>query len=103
MISSFQGLADGADQGTCRFADKLIDPAHILAGQSGNGTVIGHADKQRSTLGIGKGRHFRGQGSRIANIRLELAGAVFAAGNLFKRFSMEIIVSFSGIFDTVAG
>jgi hypothetical protein len=44
-----------------------------------------HADKQRSTLGVGNGRHFRGQGFRIANIGLELAGAVLTAGYLFLK------------------
>ncbi|MDD4455146.1 MAG: hypothetical protein PHI67_07535 [Candidatus Methanomethylophilaceae archaeon] len=62
-----------------RVTDELIDPTHIPARQTGYGTIISHAKKERASIGVGKRCHLRSKGIGIGDIALELAAAVFAS------------------------
>ena len=52
------------------------------AGQTGQRTVVGDAQKNQTAFGVGKRRHLRSERVGVGHILLELAAAVFAERHL---------------------
>ena len=63
-----------------RIADELIDPADIYPRNAWKFSGIGYADEDTAAFAIRKGHHFRGKGTHVTNILLELETAVLSFG-----------------------